>query len=198
MAEAATTVIKSDLKGNLAPVILGLLLWLPALYAVIIMPERIWQVFLLLSAFFGFVLYWLISFRVSFLPAKLEYKTPFGSAQTLEYKDVTRVSYKVASLGEGRKYSALFVLVIEAAGREPLVINTKPFSTEALHHIALGLTQKCSSAHIDEKVKQWIVDDYSGLGMTWQRRGQLLFHLFVMCSVAGLIQGLARLHHTRF
>jgi hypothetical protein len=194
MTVQAEAVIKSDMSGNMPPVIFGILLWVPSLYFAIVNP-RMWQEFLVVSALVSLILYWLTSFRVSFFPRTLGYKSPFGRLQEIEYTHVRRIHYKIALHDEGRTYSALFMLIIETTDNKLLVVNIKPFSIQALHHIATNLMQKCRNADIDEAVKKWVSNDYGNLSLTWSQRGQLLFRLFLMVSAIGLIQGLIRIYH---
>lgn len=192
MADAAIHIYRSDLGSNWPLLAVFFLPWLLALAVTMRHPD-FWPGFLLMGLLFLALLYYLLSFRLSFSEAGLEYKSPFGRARRAGYGEISRIYYHIASQAEAARSSSVFQLVIESGGGEGRIcINTKPFSRAALRHIARELVERCRHAAVDDKIRGWAKGDCAGLAMSWRQRGEWLFWLFAALTAAAVVRAVLK------
>jgi hypothetical protein len=96
-----------------------------------------------------FVLYGVLSFRISLSIVGVRYRSPLGRYPLLAWSSITRVRTGAKPIGR-RTYPPYFMEIHTRERELPVVINIKFFSRKALVRLATLICERASQADLDK------------------------------------------------
>lgn len=96
-----------------------------------------------------FVSYAVLALRLTLSVEGIRYRSPFSRAPVVKWSSIVRVRVRAELLG-GRTYPAYFMEIHASDRQGPVILNLRMFSRKALARLGTLLSERASSARLDE------------------------------------------------
>src|SRR5262245_35475126 len=105
------------------------------------------------GCFVLFVLYAVLSFKISLSAEGVRYRSPFGRPPLLSWPTIIRVRTGAKAIGR-RTYPPYFMEIHTNQRNRPVIINIKFFSRRALSRLATLLCERAPQAELDDATRR--------------------------------------------